>query len=762
MFRAAEQARSEIDRTAFDLDAVLDAADYEVEALVEFVRDDVLFEPYQGLLRGPEGTLMSRAGNAVDQAVLLAKLLRDAGFDARIARATLSSRQAQALLNQNIRPRPARDTSKVASVIVGLLKHNGVYDRLEPAAQQALNANQQEGYNPADYGDYNEILQLAEQLGATLELSSGTEIPALADIVVEEARDYFWVQAREFAGEDWRDIHPVLQEGNTVDVEATAYFSEQVPDELLHRFRFQVFIEKLQDGVLSSTPVLAPWERPTANLNFVPLVYANAPDNMLSQPTSAFTSSGFLDNSRWFVPLFNDTVPQGASYFDTRGSLIDPMAASSASAGIVATVGDLFGSALGELDENNLPVLTAQWLELTLIAPDGSENTYRRTTIDRVGPAARRSGKVDRQDLSLSSDDLAPLVQRHSFMLANGSIPYEKVLDLALQQLLDSRPLVDALIEQSESNAADPEQFKKLLSKIPSAWAGHLSMFLQLDHAEALNRKHLLYRPAPTLVVQREGLASGGGVISAVDIVQNPRRSIAPEDNGKVVFDRADVLRAGVWDTFVEGDLLGPSARRFNTMLAMESATAAGAKTRIVRSEEELDSLLLDADTRASMRNDLERGTVLVVADSSQPGPAGWWRVDPVTGDTVGQIGDGRGSESVKYLQILGFGVSIASFAMSMSNCISRYDPKRSADITREMVSLSCCGLISGLMLALGFALGTMVEGLVGLKLLNQFGMNSGYATSAAKAGAAAGLGWDGATTFVFDPTLVCELPFGR
>jgi hypothetical protein len=32
------------------------------------------------VLRGPLGTLFSRSGNAIDQALLLAGLLRDAGF----------------------------------------------------------------------------------------------------------------------------------------------------------------------------------------------------------------------------------------------------------------------------------------------------------------------------------------------------------------------------------------------------------------------------------------------------------------------------------------------------------------------------------------------------------------------------------------------------------------------------------------------------------------------------------------------------------
>jgi transglutaminase-like putative cysteine protease len=41
-----------------------------------FVRDMIAYQPYRGFLRYPPGTLMSRAGNACDQAALLGALLR--------------------------------------------------------------------------------------------------------------------------------------------------------------------------------------------------------------------------------------------------------------------------------------------------------------------------------------------------------------------------------------------------------------------------------------------------------------------------------------------------------------------------------------------------------------------------------------------------------------------------------------------------------------------------------------------------------------
>ena len=55
--------------------------DGDWEACFRFVRDNVAFSPYRGFLRGAERTLLDRAGNDADQALLLLELLRASGRD---------------------------------------------------------------------------------------------------------------------------------------------------------------------------------------------------------------------------------------------------------------------------------------------------------------------------------------------------------------------------------------------------------------------------------------------------------------------------------------------------------------------------------------------------------------------------------------------------------------------------------------------------------------------------------------------------------
>jgi transglutaminase-like putative cysteine protease len=46
------------------------------EAAFEFVRDKIALEPYPGVMKGARGTLVTRGGNAVDRALLLAAILK--------------------------------------------------------------------------------------------------------------------------------------------------------------------------------------------------------------------------------------------------------------------------------------------------------------------------------------------------------------------------------------------------------------------------------------------------------------------------------------------------------------------------------------------------------------------------------------------------------------------------------------------------------------------------------------------------------------
>ena len=70
------------------------------DAAFAFVRDRVAFEPYPGVMKGPLATLLTRGGNSLDRALLLAAILKRNGVPVKIAHGKLPPDQAQKILQQ--------------------------------------------------------------------------------------------------------------------------------------------------------------------------------------------------------------------------------------------------------------------------------------------------------------------------------------------------------------------------------------------------------------------------------------------------------------------------------------------------------------------------------------------------------------------------------------------------------------------------------------------------------------------------------------
>ena len=104
--RRLQQVRSSVDQTRFSADDLVFELAFDAGEILRFVHEEIVFHPYEGLLRGVAGTLQARAGNSLDQALLLAYLLKSAGLDARIVRGQLSSEDASRLLALTANPLP--------------------------------------------------------------------------------------------------------------------------------------------------------------------------------------------------------------------------------------------------------------------------------------------------------------------------------------------------------------------------------------------------------------------------------------------------------------------------------------------------------------------------------------------------------------------------------------------------------------------------------------------------------------------------------
>jgi len=682
-----------LSREQVDRDALLDARDYEFEALFAFVRDEIRYEPYVGVLRGAEGTLVSRAGNDLDQALLLATLLQDAGGDARIVRGRLSFAAATALLDQLLEPL-ADDEFAVE----------------DPARWASLNA-ELAALNPDDGTQtlppmeearfYKRVQRASEMLETQLAVAGISLAPGTIEPLIEATQDYFWVEMRDSASGPWTALHPAFRSAEAPQTapDVLQTFGDSLPESLQHRLRVAVFIEQRIGERRTTTQVAGPWERPVANLHGRVLSFYNQP-NSLTDPSDGSELRDALAQASLFVPMLHG---QPGTAFDLRGQTVDidtlSMDKFGASA-VIQTVGGKGADAasalagLGSSDpDNTKPImqLTAQWMEFTLIAQSGEERTFRR---DLMQERVAESGEDAMRQV---------LAVRHDYLAASGRFSETYAAERLYGHFAQVAPAWQQL-NQVLSGASDA--IDKPAELEPSVLP-FIALIRSFDTGAKVIAGGRSYRPSPTLIVLHSRSLGRGRAFRGVDIVTHEQRVFTRDRPLRL--DPLATLRRGVWETAMETLLFpswSPEERKTNTFSVFEAAKAQGISHRLVRTPGDLPPGAL-SDPRAAglLKAELEAGRVVLLPDRPPEGllMSGWWRVDPQSGQTLGLLEDGRGSELAEYL------VSNLEMAVGLIMAIGKYaecDQYANADDPRLQ---ACCLIEAHLGNVGGNALGGVI-----------------------------------------------------
>jgi len=655
----AGELRDTVNRKAFDLEAVIDHLDYDHEQIIAFVKEQIAYEQYRGLLKGPQGTLMGRSGNSLDQSVLLAKLLKDAGFDARIKRGVLEEKDAAKILGQMTIPRTAPAAIGNVGTAIGLLEDRGFITGLTQKQKEEVIVSLERSPRINLMPEYETFLSTIEKLKAKLgdRLKSGQHT-GMSQLLTE-AKDYYWVEYKAEVALPWVPVQPVFAGQTAIELPAVAEtWANEVPAEMQHRIRLRMFIERRQGGRLETIPVSSAWERPVANLVNVPLVFASLPDSVLQPDAAGKSAHDLLKQAGYFLPILGDGVAEGASYFDINGNIIDPMVANAAPAGVFKTVGGAFGDAAAALGgESVLPMLTANWIEITMIVPGGEERVYRRMIFDRIGAALRESFTSDVELEEIKTDQLRPFLRTNTLIVAAGRTPRGMAVNEALLELQKASPGLEVFFKEP-AGVKKEEPDKKKLGDVPGNWAGHLSLLSRFDIVESWSPKFRIYRHEPMVAIHTSGLGDTGGAMARVDIVTNSRRGIDISGDELRLAPEA-LIAAGVWETLVEGSMLVQGDTSLNTSRVFEQAASDGIPTLVVQKGDDISGLKMDADAKKHLMADIDRGYVVVVPQN-KPGSlkqTGWWRIDPLTGQTLGLLDDGRGVEITEYMIVQFFGI---------------------------------------------------------------------------------------------------------
>ena len=142
-FRLLAEADKATSHADFDPQAVVNEVGKDPERLAQWVRDNTVLVPYEGVLRGAVGVLMDRVGNSLDRALLLHSLLRAAGRTARLTRGRLADHQLavvvaqlQPLRRRGAAPSAPRSSREAADIVREYVRQRGS-DPAELAAAAA-------------------------------------------------------------------------------------------------------------------------------------------------------------------------------------------------------------------------------------------------------------------------------------------------------------------------------------------------------------------------------------------------------------------------------------------------------------------------------------------------------------------------------------------------------------------------------------------------------------------------------------------------
>jgi hypothetical protein len=651
-----KQVRSAIDRSKFEPDAVVDKLDYEADQLVAFAGSNIVFQAYEGALRGPVGALRARAGNSLDQAILLAYMLKSAGFDARVARGTLSDSEALRLLGQTRNPPPAESLAYLEPALAAIRPQAG------PTSTAPTQWPETELFRKTE----RLVTHLNDSLAAKgLELRPGDAAARWMPVV----KTYFWVEHRDGPSEAWQAAHPAFgQEPPPAELEAQEYFAASIPEKYHQTLTISAWIEQWKAGSLQKYRVMDDWSAPTANLNGKPLQFRNAPNGLTIETASRMDEA--IANSTMLTPMFNGTIAPGAKVFDLQGRTVDPFALSQGSAGLFQTLGDKLASASGEVMDpvSGQPILAlhSMYLEFTHTSPSGQSDVRRRYILP------------PRQDYSDDSKDvLWRLITDHVYMVATGSEPVDFVADRYFNTAIESMDWLIATVRK----AFHPEQEIVVPDELPSDLPP-LAQYWLMDLRPTVEKDVIAYRATPGLIGIRRGFRNASTAFAAVDVVWNRVEHLRRTADGLQSLPQSAVS-SGVWDTALESvpgrALHTEDVTVSSTIRVFDLAAEQGIDTIVLSPGETkpLDDMQLGAVATQFLRDDLARGYAIVIPERVPKGAptAGWWRVHAESGETLGMTGDGYGAEVVEYMMdMIGIAKGLVDALQSIVKCDEKTD----------------------------------------------------------------------------------------
>jgi hypothetical protein len=616
-------------REGFDPDAVIEKLGRDPERLLDWVRAQTRFVPYQGALRGPSGVLMDRVGSDLDRSLLLAQLVSSSGYTVRLARVDLPEPVAKKRLADALaQPLPQGPVAKPTSPVGSLNEWSAAQ------AQAILGLLPKPGADPD--GD-------ARRLAA--------------------AADHWWVQYQ--VGDQWTDLDPAADKpgahlgGDPTELLDCAVndIAANVPADMLHRVTLRVVVERWEEAGLKEDLAVEETVTPSKYpVRHVYLINRAEDDAAGIDPAddAATARRKMLEQKKWRPFLAINGAGRGPMTFDDTGVLA---AAQSGAARLGGAAQGAMGQGFDALsgggdDAPPASVLTAEWLDLVISSPGSAQQIIRCEVFDSLGPAARAAASIARPEW----DELHRLGRAAALSaLSDNLITGSRFSGDLLRHQINTRVVEskDALLAALADTAA-PQNRQAIMSAIMphplEAFSFARSFSMGAEDQTYIDRPNVVRLIAQWRVTPDGSLRK----MAMADLACNSTSSLTSDPAAGY---RACVRR-GIADTVVESIAVGKwagsaqgSAPPTNTRAVFERAAEQSISTSVCRNLTDLESLDgLSEDVKQRLSTELQAGQIVIVP--SRPpggGRTGWWRVDPASGQAVGMMDDGLHADGAEY-----------------------------------------------------------------------------------------------------------------
>jgi len=640
------------------------------DRVFQFVRDEIAFEPYRGMLRGPAGALAARSANALDRALLLREMLEAGGQRCRLVKGTLAADAATILVDRflskgggpgvMIEPVDAPDAIPELAAKAGM----------DAAKLREYQADAQKTAEAFEKETWTSAIPNAQYLAAQVK-AAGVQLGRSADAWRQElaarVAEHYWVQVADPANAGkWIDLDPSFADAKPGDARATgAAPVEKIDEALRHRTRFTLVYTHGEPGQTKADAILDATMYADEALENPPEFVIRPADDLPSAEKLASMPAEEAVKVISSIKKYQAVFRRGGKLtssrvFDLDGNLFDVAADGrvKGASQIGSATGGLFGGALGgggDAPAKNPGTFVSLTAEFRFDSPGVARpRTQSRVLLTHDDVKGKHFvTPVLNWEILAQAQPISPKLAGYGVL---------KTTSEGVKSLLEALRRKSGTPGGAMANAASGER-----KPHPVTLTG-FALARQAAAAKALqeNPKLALLWDRPQLIIseQRMCMMKGTGHTCGkrrIDIVDNAV-AFVPRTSDAASAAAEATLRQGVYDTVAEGQLLKqmmPDGTPHTAMTGLDALRASGAPLAVFRASESAPAKpaqIAPVDRAWIARHEGEALILAAAGTGNDATESTWWSVDATTGNALGRVAGGGGQalteENVKLLSV--------------------------------------------------------------------------------------------------------------